>query len=100
MAESIRQARALFQGDQQLSRRSRVSPSRLSYKLTVSYPRPWYLSKARELYRENGEGEKATQLGGAFVPRSKSHGKLADLCDWHTFAAVSEREREREERRK
>lgn len=49
----------------------------------------------RELYRDNGEGEKATRLGGAFVPRGKSHGKLADLCDWHTFATVSQREGER-----
>lgn len=47
-------------------------PDFTEYKLTVSYPRQWYLSKARELYRDNGEGEKATRLGGAFVPRGKA----------------------------
>lgn len=47
-------------------------PDFTEYKLTVSYPRPWYLSKARELYRENGEGAKANRIGGAFVPRGKS----------------------------
>ena len=45
-------------------------PDFTEYKLTISYPREWYMRKASELYRENGEPEKATS--GAFVPRGIS----------------------------
>ncbi len=48
-------------------------PNFTEYKLSVSYDRAWYRSKAAELYRENGEAEKANRLGGIFVPRGKSN---------------------------
>lgn len=47
-------------------------PNFTEYKLSMSYDRAWYRNKAAEMYRENGEGEKANGLGGAYVPRGKS----------------------------
>lgn len=42
-------------------------------KLSISYPRDWYVQKAKELYLENGEPEKANKLGKRIiVPRGKA----------------------------
>lgn len=43
-------------------------------KLSMTYPRSWYTQKARELYVENGEPEKAAALGKTIVvPRGRAH---------------------------
>ncbi len=41
-------------------------------KLTVKYPRAWYTKRAKELYRANGEPEKALALVRSKVPRGKA----------------------------
>ncbi|WP_071145755.1 hypothetical protein [Bacteroides ihuae] len=42
-------------------------------KLSMTYPRSWYTQKAKELYVENGEPEKAAKLGKNIkVPRGKA----------------------------
>lgn len=42
-------------------------------KLSISYPRSWYTQKAKELYQENGEIEKANTLGNTIkVPCGKA----------------------------
>lgn len=42
-------------------------------KLSMTYPRSWYTQKAKELYVENGEPEKAAKLGKSIqVPRGKA----------------------------
>lgn len=41
-------------------------------KLSITYPRSWYDSMARRLYREGGEPEKAELIGGGFeVPKGR-----------------------------
>lgn len=41
-------------------------------KLSITYPRSWYTQKAKELYEENGEPEKANKLGRKVeVPRGR-----------------------------
>lgn len=43
-------------------------------KLSMTYPRSWYTQKARELYIDNGEPEKAATLGkNIVVPRGRAH---------------------------
>lgn len=43
-------------------------------KLSMTYPRSWYMQKARELYIDNGEPEKAVTLGkNIVVPRGRAH---------------------------
>lgn len=42
-------------------------------KLSISFPRDWYIQKAKELYMENGEPEKANALGKKIIiPRGKA----------------------------
>ena len=42
-------------------------------KLSMTYPRSWYIQKAKELYSDNGESEKAAKLGNNIVvPRGRS----------------------------
>ena len=38
-------------------------PNFTEYKLSISYPRGWYLSKAKELYIANDEADRARGLG-------------------------------------
>lgn len=38
-------------------------PNFTEYKLSISYPRGWYLNKAKELYIANGEAYRARSLG-------------------------------------
>lgn len=42
-------------------------------KLSITYPRRWYVGKAKELYLANGEADKANALGNYIqVPRGRS----------------------------
>lgn len=42
-------------------------------KLSITYPRAWYDSMARRLYREGGEPEKAELIGSGFeVPKGRA----------------------------
>lgn len=42
-------------------------------KLSITYPRRWYIGKAKELYLANGEADKANALGNYIqVPRGRS----------------------------
>ncbi|GHV48045.1 hypothetical protein FACS1894181_02840 [Bacteroidia bacterium] len=48
-------------------------PDFTEYKLSESYPRAWYNSMAKSLYIENGEPEKAANIGKRIiVPRGKA----------------------------
>lgn len=38
-------------------------PNFTEYKLSISYPRGWYLNKAKELYIANGEAYRVRSLG-------------------------------------
>lgn len=49
------------------------NPDFTENKLSITYPRAWYNSMARRLYREGGEAEKAESVGGGFeVPKGRS----------------------------
>lgn len=49
-------------------------PNFTENKLSMTYPRSWYTQKAKELYAENGEAEKAAALGKSLVvPRGRAH---------------------------
>lgn len=42
-------------------------------KLSITYPRKWYIGKAKELYLANEEADKANSLGNSIqVPRGRS----------------------------
>lgn len=42
-------------------------------KLSMTYPRSWYTQKAKELYTENGEPEKAASTGKKItIPRGRA----------------------------
>lgn len=49
------------------------NPDFTENKLSITYPRTWYDSMARRLYREGGEPEKAESVGGGFeVPKGRA----------------------------
>lgn len=49
------------------------NPDFTENKLSITYPRSWYDSMARRLYREGGEPEKAESVGGGFeVPKGRA----------------------------
>ncbi len=47
-------------------------PDFTEFKLSIKYPRAWYIQKAKDLYIANGEPEKANSMSGIKVPRGKS----------------------------
>lgn len=49
------------------------NPDFTENKLSITYPRSWYDSMARRLYREGGEPEKAESVGNSFeVPKGRA----------------------------
>lgn len=48
------------------------SPDFTENKLSITYPRSWYIQTARQLYIENGEPEKAAVLGKKIIIRGKA----------------------------
>ena len=48
------------------------SPDFTENKLSVSYPRSYYIQTARQLHMENGEPEKATGIGKRIILKGKA----------------------------
>lgn len=48
------------------------SPDFTENKLSISYPRSWYIQTAKQLYIENGEPEKAGKIGKRITVKGKA----------------------------
>lgn len=48
------------------------SPDFTENKLSITYPRSWYIQTARQLYIENGEPGKAAMIGKKIIIRGKA----------------------------
>lgn len=48
------------------------SPDFTENKLSISYPRSYYIQTAKQLYIENGEPEKATKIGKRIIIRGRA----------------------------